>query len=69
MTSEPKPLSSRTILMLVIGMLVLWAVYVSIGVLWNGMNPAGAIVVLVCMGMFLGFWLLLLKTQKRDRQQ
>jgi hypothetical protein len=59
-------MSPRTILMLVIGGILLWGIYVAAGVLFYGLNPAGAVVVLICIGMFVGFWLLLLRTQKRD---
>ena len=62
-------MSPRTILALVMGGLIAWGIYVAVGVLWYGINPAGAVLVLVCVGMFLGFWLLLLWTQKRDRQE
>jgi Flp pilus assembly protein TadB len=51
------------------GGLVLWGIYVAVGVLWYGQTIAGAIVVLVCVGMFLGFWLLLLRSQKRDKRE
>jgi uncharacterized protein (DUF2062 family) len=62
------PLPPRTILAMIFGGLLLWGVYVAAGVLWYGLNPLGAVVVLVCVAMFLGFWLLLLRTQKRDKQ-
>ncbi|MEX0979372.1 MAG: hypothetical protein WDZ48_10990 [Pirellulales bacterium] len=68
MPENRTPLSPRTILALIIGGLILWGVYVAAGVMWYGLNPAGAVVVLVCVGMFLGFWLLLLRTQGRDKQ-
>jgi hypothetical protein len=59
-------MSPRTILALIIGGLVLWGLYVAAGVLWYGLNVSGAIVVLVCVGMFLGFWLLLLRSRKHS---
>ena len=62
-------MSPRTILALVMGGLIVWGIYMAVGVLWYGLNPVGAVLVLVCVGMFLGFWLLLLRTQKRDRQE
>jgi len=62
-------MSPRTILALIVGGLIAWAIYVAAGVLWYGLNVAGAIVVLVCVGLFLGFWLLLLRTQKRDQEE
>jgi ABC-type transport system involved in Fe-S cluster assembly fused permease/ATPase subunit len=69
MADERPPMSPRTILALVVGGLVLWGIYIAAGVLWYGLNVAGAVIVLVCVGMFLGFWLLLLRTQKRDREE
>jgi hypothetical protein len=69
MANERPPLSPRTILGLVMGGLAIWGLYVAGGVLWFGINPYGAIAVLVCVGMFLGFWLLLLRTQKRDSEE
>ena len=68
MPENRRPLSPRTVLALIIGGLILWGVYVAAGVRWYGLNPAGAVVVLVCMAMFLGFWLLLLRTQARNKQ-
>ena len=48
---------------------IIWGIYVAVGVFWYGLNPGGAIAVLVCVGMFLGIWLLLLRTQKRDKDK
>ncbi|REK08276.1 MAG: hypothetical protein DWQ37_20765 [Planctomycetota bacterium] len=69
MAEQRPPISPRTILALVIGGLILWGVYVAAGVAWYGINPLGAVVVLVCVGFFVGFWLLLLRTQNRDKQE
>lgn len=69
MAEQRPPMSPRTILLIVIGALLVWGVYVAIGTAVYGLNPAGAVVVLFCVGMFVGFWLLLLRTQKRDKQE
>jgi hypothetical protein len=69
MADQRPPLSPRTVLALVMGGLIVWGIYIAVGVLWYGINPAGAVLVLVCVGLFLAFWLLLLRTQNRDRQQ
>ncbi len=61
-------MSPRTIVALIVAALVLWGLYIAGGVFWYGLNPLGAVVVLVCEGLFLGFWLLLLSTQRRNRQ-
>lgn len=69
MSDERPPMSPRTLLALIMGGLIVWGIYVAVGVLWYGLNPTGAVAVLVCVGMFLGFWLLLLRTQNRDKQE
>jgi hypothetical protein len=69
MADNRPPMSPRMILALVMGGLILWGIYVALGVLYYGLNPVGAVLVLVCVGMFLGFWLLLLRTQNRDKQE
>lgn len=68
MSNQPAPLSPRTILILIFAGLALWGLYIAGGVLWYGLNPLGALVVLVCEGIFLGFWFLLLRTQRGNRQ-
>lgn len=69
MPDERPPMSPRTLLALIMGGLIIWGIYVAVGVFWYGLNPGGAIAVLVCVGMFLGIWLLLLRTQKRDKDK
>lgn len=68
MTDARPPMSPRTILSLIFGGLLLWGLYIAGGVLWYGLNPAGAIVVLICVGIFLGFWALLLRSQNSKRR-
>ena len=66
---EQRPqLSQRTLIKLIMGGLVVWAVYVAIGAYLYNLNPWRAVIVLGCMGAFVGIWLLLLATQKRDKQ-
>ena len=67
MAEDRPPMSPRTILALVMGGLVVWGIYLAVGVLWYGLNPVGAVLVLVSVGTFLGIWLFLLRMQKRDR--
>lgn len=69
MNQQRKPPSPRTILALVMGGLAVWGIYLAVGILVYGINPLGALLVLGCVGFFLGFWLLLLWTQKRDKQE
>ena len=45
--------------------LVLWAAYVAVGAYLYNFNPWRAVIVLGCMGVFLGFWLLMLWGQSR----
>jgi hypothetical protein len=62
-TSGPSP---RTLITLIFLGLLLWGIYIAIGVWWQGLNPLGALVVLVCVGIFMSIWWLLLKSQHRD---
>ncbi len=66
MPDPRQPWSPRSILALIIGGLVLWGMYIAAGVIWYGLNPLGGVVVLVCVAIFISFWLLLLRTQKRQ---
>ncbi len=68
MTDTRQPMSPRTILTLIFAGLLLWGLYIAGGVLWYGLNPLGALIVLVCVGIFLGFWALLLRSQKPNRR-
>lgn len=69
MAEQRRPLSPRTILALIMGGLILWGIYVAAGVMWYGLNPLGALLVLFFVSIFLGFWLLLLWTQNRNRRE
>jgi hypothetical protein len=69
MTEERPPMSQSTIVKLIVGGLILWGLYVAAGVIWYDLNVAGAFVVLLCVGMFVGFWLLLLRTKRQDREE
>jgi hypothetical protein len=55
-----QPVSQRTLFALIIGGLVVWALYVAIGAFLYDFDPWRAIIVLFCMGTFVGIWLLLL---------
>ena len=67
MPDQRKPLSPRQILALIMGGLVLWGVYIAIGAYLYNQNPWRGVIVLVCMGSFVGLWLLLLWTQPPKR--
>ncbi len=62
--SSPSP---KMLLAMIFGGMMLWGLYIAAGVLWYGVNPRGALIVLLCVGFFLGFWWLLLRTQKRRK--
>jgi hypothetical protein len=69
MSDNSQPWTPRSILALIIGGLILWAIYIAAGVIWYGLNPLGGVVVLVCAGIFIGFWMLLLRTQKDQNER
>jgi ABC-type transport system involved in Fe-S cluster assembly fused permease/ATPase subunit len=69
MPIQRQPVSSRTILTIVMAALALWAVYIAVGAYWYNFNPWRAVVVLGCMAAFLGFWLLMLWARARRSQR
>jgi hypothetical protein len=48
--------------------LTVWAVYIAVGAYWYNLNPWRGVIVLACMGLFLGSWLALLWNQSRKKQ-
>jgi drug/metabolite transporter (DMT)-like permease len=67
--SEDRPSPSpRLIIGLIMGGLAVWALYIAIGSYLYNFNPWRAVLVLGCMGVFLGFWLLLLWSQGGKKQ-
>jgi len=66
---QPLPMSPRKMLALVMGGLLLWGIYVAAGAFWYGRSPWEAVIIMVCVGMFLGFWLLLLWSQGKKKQE
>jgi hypothetical protein len=61
--TAPKPLSTRTIFRIVIGLILLWAAYLIIGAFIE--RPARAVVLAVCFAGFLGFWWAAFQLRKR----
>jgi hypothetical protein len=49
---------------LIMGALVLWAAYLAIGAYRYNLNPWRGVLVAGSMAVFLGFWLLMLWTQR-----
>ena len=64
---KQQPMSPRKILALIIGGLMLWAIYIAAGVIWYGLNPLGGVVVLVSAALFIGFWMLLLRKRENAK--
>jgi ABC-type transport system involved in Fe-S cluster assembly fused permease/ATPase subunit len=60
MPDERPTISPRLLMGLIMGGGALWALYVAVGVYFSTFNVWRAALVLVCMAVFLGFWLLLL---------
>jgi RsiW-degrading membrane proteinase PrsW (M82 family) len=68
MPDTPQTMSPRMITALIMGALLLWASYIAAGAYWYNLNPWRAVIVMACMGGFLGFWLLLLWNLKRKKR-
>jgi hypothetical protein len=68
MPNEPAPISQRTLFAIIMGGLTVWAAYVAIGSYLYNYNPWRAVIVMGCMGVFLGVWLLLLWSQRRGKK-
>lgn len=67
--TDPKPQPSpRLVLALIMGGLVVWGAYVALGAFLYNQNPWRPVIVMVFVGAFVGIWLLLLRTQKRNKQ-
>lgn len=64
---RPSP-SPRLILTLIMGGMVAWGAYVAIGAYLYNMNPWRGLIVMGCVALFLGFWLVLLWVQSRSKQ-
>ncbi len=46
----------------------MWGAYVALGAYLYNYNPWRGVIVMACVGLFLGFWLLLLWNQSRDKR-
>jgi hypothetical protein len=69
MPNEPPPISQRGLLALIMGGLVVWAAYVAVGSYLYNFNPWRAVIVMGCMGVFLGVWLLLLWSRGSGKKE
>ena len=49
--------------------LVLWGAYVAVGSYWYNMNPVRGLIVLACVGGFMGLWLLLIWNRGRIKSR
>ena len=61
-TPSPSP---RLVFGLIMGGMAVWGVYVAIGAYLYNHNPWRGVIVMACVGLFIGSWALLLRTQKR----
>ena len=68
MLQRQPSLSPRLLFALIMGGMVVWALYIAVGVYLSTFNFMRAAVVLVCMAMFLGFWLLFLWNSGRSKR-
>lgn len=59
--------SSRLLFALIMGGLVLWSVFIAVGAYLYNFDPWRPAMVLGCMAVFVGGWLLLL-SQKREKK-
>ncbi len=69
MSEKPEKKSQRTVLAVIMGGLLAWALYIAIGAYLYNFRIVPAIIVVGCMAMFVGVWLLLLRTTGRDKQR
>ncbi len=69
MPDPRSPISQRTLLLIIMGTLVAWALYVAIGAYWYNFDWMRAVVVLGCMAAFLGVWLLLLWARRGHKRR
>jgi hypothetical protein len=58
-------MSQRTLLLLIMGGLALWSIYVAIGAYQYNYNPWRVVVILGCTALFLGMWALALWNRNR----
>ena len=69
MSEQPRQsVSQRTVIGVIVGGLVAWAIYAAVGTYLESFDPWRAVIVLGCMAAFVGFWLLLLWGQARRRR-
>jgi hypothetical protein len=68
MPTERPPVSPRLILALIMGGMVVWGAYVALGAYLYNYNPWRGLIVMACVGLFLGFWLLMLWLQGRAKK-
>ncbi len=68
--SDPRPaISQRNLMLLIMGLMVAWSLYVAVGAYLYNYNPWRVVVILGCMAFFLGFWLLALWNRNRRQRR
>ena len=68
MPAAQPPLSPRLLFALIMGGMLASGAYVAIGAYLYNHDPWRGVIVMVCVGLFLGCWLLLLWSQSRDKR-
>ena len=68
MPDQRPPISQRSLLAIIMGGLILWSLYVAIGAYWYNFDLLRSIIVFGAMAVFVGFWLLLLWTQRGNKR-
>jgi membrane protease YdiL (CAAX protease family) len=68
MPAARPPLSPRLLFALIMGGMLVWGAYVALGAYLYNYNPWRGVIVMACVGLFLGFWLLLLWNQSRRKR-
>ena len=63
MPEKQPQVSQRMMIGLIMGGLVVWAIYLAVGAYLYNFDIVRALFVLGCMAAFLGFWALMLWTQ------
>ena len=68
MPANPPPLSPRLLLGLIMGGMIVWGAYIAIGAYLYNHDPRSGLLVMLFVGLFLGFWLIMLWSQGRRKQ-
>ena len=62
-----QPISPWLLFTLIMGGMIVWGAYIAVGAYLYNKDPWRGVIVMACVGLFLGFWLLLLWNQSRAK--